>query len=343
MFPLLRRAVVRSLLAIGSSMTLGCTIMDPESEENGGDTSPQTPGIGFDPTSHHPVFDFDHWRQLMGIDKYLEGTCTVQLPKEFLSNDALREKIARDGFDFGKRVPVDLFFWSTLPPAKPWLTKYGGVPFRSKAKPWPNRNGTPATFIGQLCFRDSKDLFDWKLPGDLLTIFSTDKAVMGHCESHEEYPIIVEWETIDDIADPLTAGDDIHRGFKVPTLSGVRHRTFDYDYHEKDWKSLKEKLAGDMMTSVFSLPGTKIGPTYLAVQPGWDPREWQRLENDDNWRMVGTFYSVVLSRKLDWVVLDVKNTEHDGLIDRGFVMGDPGHLVLFAGKSRQARSYFIWG
>lgn len=134
--------------------------------------------------SHHPVFDLTYWMSLLPPQHDPSyGTSSVQMPQNFLENEALREKVRGAGVVLGDPRPVDLFFWSTQPAFKPWLTKFGGVPFRNKSKAWPTKNGILATFVAQICFRDSLDIFAYELPGDLLTVFSIREDVWGHDES----------------------------------------------------------------------------------------------------------------------------------------------------------------
>ncbi len=60
-------------------------------------------------------------------------------------------------------------------PHDQFVTKLGGLPYRPASVPWPRTPaGEPMVFLGQICFADSRDLFD-SLPGDVLLIFTHDE------------------------------------------------------------------------------------------------------------------------------------------------------------------------
>lgn len=125
-----------------------------------------------------------------------------------------------------KGVPADLFLWAHSRGADPrYLTQLGGRPWRESSKPWPrSKSGAPLCFIAQLCFLDSLDLFDNRLPGDVLLIFASA------CESSVDLrePIHLEWSKRD-LKRPLDEFAQLTDVQLLPfALAGVRHRIEQY-------------------------------------------------------------------------------------------------------------------
>ncbi|ADB18359.1 hypothetical protein Psta_3702 [Pirellula staleyi DSM 6068] len=67
-----------------------------------------------------------------------------------------------------------LFLWGLREPSVPWGTKIGGLPYFDTKARWPRRFGTHCRYLAQICFLGSEHLFDKKLPGDVLLIFTRD-------------------------------------------------------------------------------------------------------------------------------------------------------------------------
>ncbi|MBX3475915.1 MAG: DUF1963 domain-containing protein [Planctomycetes bacterium] len=71
-------------------------------------------------------------------------------------------------------VATDVFVFAVGEPPNPAATKFGGVPYWPSNRDWPETgDGQPAEFIGQINFRDSRDILP-ELPGDLLIAFGND-------------------------------------------------------------------------------------------------------------------------------------------------------------------------
>ncbi len=127
---------------------------------------------------HHLQLDIDYWQTEWADSRALHyrmvderDLCFYWLhPFEFINYDAIRQRDLAPKARHCKTVPVDLVFWTCRQALNPYLTRVGGTPFRSADKPWPQKNGVPLTFIGQLCFIDTKDILP-KLPGDLMLVF----------------------------------------------------------------------------------------------------------------------------------------------------------------------------
>ncbi len=108
-------------------------------------------------------------------------------------------------------------------PPKPWMTKFWGVPYRSRALPWPYfKNGYPIPFRAQLNFTDSKDVVG-DLPGDLLLVF---------CHPGDVWAAVFEWGSTS-IADTISMEEvrrfspAIESVFLDFCCYGERFRSFD--------------------------------------------------------------------------------------------------------------------
>jgi len=325
----------RQALGTGLLLALGCKM-----KPTGMERMNTMMGVRIDDNSFHPLIDMPYWEKLRGNE--LTGLLPwMEDPRYLLSLLEIRERAGTEKKFGSKKRQVDVFFWSGAPAQKAWLTRYGGAPFRSRSKPWPTRNGKQATFLGQLCFRDSKDLFARKINGDLLLIFSFERGMYESDPDDADNPIWAEWVTIDEVSDPYSTGDIVPNAFFVPSLSGVRCRTYDYLLQPHDRDKLLS-LFGEKeprRCALVSLPATKIGETYFEVQTGWDPREWIQTHRSDA-QCVGCFYSVSVS--LENCLMDVAY-QHSPERKTNFEMGDPGHLVLFDTQQSEAVAYYIAG
>ena len=147
----------------------------------------------------------------------------------------------------GRTTPADWFVWSTNPARHPFLTRLGGVPHREADLPWPvDDNGLPLVFVGQICFLDSFDIVEHKLPGDVLLIFGDTGNGLG---SFDPDGFHLEWSQRF-LRDPLRREQVPPQAERIPELTGVIHRTVE------DWGEVKQ--------------GTKIGATTLVIQGSGD-------------------------------------------------------------------------
>jgi hypothetical protein len=108
------------------------------------------------------------------------------VPEDRWSADAARQQLARlatyrQGEPFeqqpqpGRSYVSDVMLIGIGEPRIRYVTKLGGLPYRPASVPWPRTGaGEPLVFFGQVCFAESRDLFE-KLPGDVLLIFTKDE------------------------------------------------------------------------------------------------------------------------------------------------------------------------
>jgi hypothetical protein len=97
-------------------------------------------------------------------------------------------------------TPVDVFVFGAGEPPAPYLTKIGGVPFRSRRKAWPRTSdGRLLGFVGQISFVDSTDLLP-SPPGEVLLVFVDPEKPL----SDDAY--FFEWITLDE-GDLLSKSD----------------------------------------------------------------------------------------------------------------------------------------
>ena len=220
----------------------------------------------------HPEVDFERWSSLFPLRSFVDSDAAdgeldlsevdgsiITGPNELCEIELVRRAYAeRTGL--GTPVPVDIFVWSVDPPARPFLTKLGGVPHREADEPWPTFGETPATFVGQFCFADSSAIVSKRLPGDVMLVFFKDDTSYW-----EEDGVQLEWSSLE-LADPITEADCPKPGFHVPSLSGHIHRTHAFP---DAWELFYE--AGHGQSFYFAASqSTKIGRETFFIQH--DPR-----------------------------------------------------------------------
>lgn len=305
---------------------------------------------------YHPILDLNYWERVSEEYGPLKGDPIYWFlhPLDFIAYSKWREKVTIENPHNGVRTANDIVFWTSVPPSKPYLTRTGGAPFRDAHLPWPQKHGVDLTFIGQICFLDSIDLLP-PLPGNLLLMFASHlNEITEGGPDDKETGLYLEWVTISEIKDPITEGD-CPATFPVPKYSGVLHRYFDWRFDTLESSGIMAKFAsldrGELPFYVNSSI-TKIGPTYLEVQSGWDPRVW--IASDEKlagkWSLIATFHAISPTRQPDTHFLDnplgpglefFSERRKSALID---LPGDPGHIVLFSGASPdKVCGYFIGG
>jgi hypothetical protein len=170
-------------------------------------------------------------------------------------------------------VPVDVFVFAAGEPPAPHLTKIGGVPFRSRRKPWPTTaDGRPLAFVGQLAFVDSRDILAG-LPGDVLLVF-VDAENRAAADSY-----VCEWVSLDE-GDVLSKSElpEIHytwrpgvmaqkrgllperRRFELFVCHGHIHRTVDMPDDEARFAAYPNPYR------ISVLEATKIGGVPRGIQ-----------------------------------------------------------------------------
>ena len=174
---------------------------------------------------NHPVFELDKWLCRFACDKdfnssYRRDINSISVPYDLVSLYANRKRLLEENV---ASTQTDVFVWSPDEPEKPYLTKLGGVPYRSAQLEWPEKDGKPLLFVGQICFIDSKELFTEQVP----------KVLLVFCESqHDEhahmgFESFVKIEAVNDDLDldQLVKVEDCPDGAIVPlVLSSSRMR-----------------------------------------------------------------------------------------------------------------------
>jgi hypothetical protein len=185
----------------------------------------------------------------------------ISSPVDLAVTEQVRERAVKLK-KLGPAVLVDLFLWAVGAPEHPYLTKIGGVPHRSKAKPWPkSKAGKPMTFVAQICFLDSKDIVSKALPGDVMLMF------FKNADSHFGKPgdVHIEWSSRE-LADPVAKKDCPVPAFPVPELAAVIYRTREYP----EGLEAFEELGHDQPWLFATTQSTKIGQATWFIQH--DPR-----------------------------------------------------------------------
>jgi hypothetical protein len=225
--------------------------------------------------SWHPRFDLDGWcrrfplahfQRTSGprryestpaddpLDRWKPEGRILASPADICCIEQVRRDVATR-HELGQGVPVDWFVWAQAPALAPFLTRLGGVPHREATRPWPRtEDGQPFTFVGQFCFLDSHDILASDLPGTVLLVFVRDE----HGFFYGENGIVLEWSELK-LASPMTAAQVPPPSLRVPSLSGVIHRTVDYP---DLWLSDADPFAleGHQQSELFSCTqGIKIG------------------------------------------------------------------------------------
>ncbi|GJM27166.1 MAG: hypothetical protein DHS20C16_35810 [Phycisphaerae bacterium] len=175
-------------------------------------------------TRFHPELDLHRLRtlheSLRNSSPDYRATLSAQIRAEIDAtlNDnlaAIDYVIARDHDAPENSVPCDIFNFSHGETTDRTMSKLGGLPYWPAARPWPkNWRGKPLPFLGQINFRDSKDIVG-ELPGEILAMFVN---AHNHVTSF--------WLNPTD--EPLIAQDDIPPNQRLfGPRYGVIHRTYD--------------------------------------------------------------------------------------------------------------------
>jgi hypothetical protein len=231
---------------------------------------------------HHPVFDFLKWSEDFTLDPVDEAEAEelpvpsgpddiwnfalpvdpeVHNPVELCYFELLRRQ-ALLRYDLGRSVAVDVFVWRAGPPERPYLTKIGGVPHRPASWPWPVAgDGTPLTFVAQMCFLDSRDIVSEKVPGDVILIFMKPPESWTARDKN----IVIEWGE-PQLDQPVTIEECPPAEFYVPELSGEIHRLLEYP----DSASRFESGFGDCCNPFMPTISTRLGREAFFIQS--DPR-----------------------------------------------------------------------
>ncbi len=145
-------------------------------------------------------------------------------------------------------VEADLFVWARGPGSDLATTRLGGIPYLPADAPWPTHMDCAGSFIGQLDFRDSRDLVG-DTPGDVLMVFQfLDLYDILDSDRWETECFRGIWTQVDD-RPRVAQGQERAPPFSESILHGFRCRTWDrLEIPDED---------GDTLSIV--APATKIG------------------------------------------------------------------------------------
>ncbi len=155
-------------------------------------------------------------------------------------------------------VETDLFVWSRGMPEDPAITRLGGLPYLPADEPWPVHMDCPGSFLGQIDFRDSRDLIG-ETAGDVLMVFQfLDLYDTLDCKLWERECFRGVWTTVDD-RPRVDAASQCADPFSNSILHGVRCRTLDR----------LEAIDEDGNEIPMVAPATKIGGHVYDAQSAW--------------------------------------------------------------------------
>jgi hypothetical protein len=292
----------------------------------------------------HPRFDFARFADLFSLPNVramAENHVYLRPAGQFITSPyhlTVVELLRREVFGASppsRGIPTDAFVFAAGEPPAPYLTKFGGAPFRPRSRPWPTtKDGRALAFVAQLAFVDSRDIVA-ELPGDVLLVFFDAE------DRYSNRSFRFEWVGLDE-SDVVLASEmpRAHytwtpsrkrreagevaaiRPFELFVCHGVIHRTFDlpgeralFAAYERSWQ-------------IAELEATKIGGS---------PRAGQRTPNVAE-RFLGSIASVQVAASVPfpWVNQPEATSPRDIHRLGTWMFGDMGSLNLFerAGKIR---------
>ncbi len=217
----------------------------------------------------HEQFDLEFFTSLFPLDRLraeaknqycLPGGEIITSPSHISTVEQLRsELLANEEQPISK--PTDVFIFADGEPQSRVITKVGGLPYWPKGIQWPRNNyGIDLTFVGQICYADSRDIID-DIPGDVLLIFVCFERLEQNPD--DQTAIQFHWRNIRD--DELIELSDIPSPeIDIRPKYGIRHRTQDF----------VEELSGATSYSrhwlLSRIQGTKIGglPNWIQTDSG---------------------------------------------------------------------------
>ena len=177
---------------------------------------------------------------------------TIASPFSIIAVEELRARLGKNALQ--GEVLADIFLFNRGEPGIRRATKIGGLPYRPAKSPWPtyrtkkSKQAEPYTFLAQFDFSQSTDIVSG-LPGDVLVLFARDETYRATDS------IVSEWWPADiPEAELIPMGAIPAQSIKIPTLSGLRHRTADF-------MACKAKLPDDFFyyRHISRIRGMKIG------------------------------------------------------------------------------------
>jgi hypothetical protein len=203
-------------------------------------------------------------RAWAGIDLGPSLGITVSSPAHVAALEHFRSSLG--GLRSAKAVSCDAFVWALGEPPLPHMTKVGGTPYLPRSVPWPVIDGVQATFLAQFNFADSRDLVP-DVPADVLLVFLRDEQALYE-EGSSGYDFY--WVTVRDR--PMWTRRSLPRAeLAVPTMWGVRHRTFDDRTQVKRVHRAHDAGAPWGVLQLPVLAATKIGGLPFDAQDAHAP------------------------------------------------------------------------
>ncbi len=256
----------------------------------------------------HERLDIEEWIARFPLDEYRDGEsiCTAS---DLAKMEQIRREVLRGLRE--EAVPTDMFVWGKGEPSRPEATKFGGLPYWPGGEEWPRSTaGEPLTFVGQLCFADSRDLVG-EVPGEVLVIFG---RWGGQPWEPEDPELRFFWRSLGERG-CISAAAVPKTEFAAPPLYGVIHRTCDYPNSKK----LFRRSYDGALIAV--LEGTKIGGVPRWIQRPRKPRG----------KFLGTLGSLVLRTGDPYPLVNVPDPLQRGQDEelRLPMWGDMGNVYLF--------------
>lgn len=158
-------------------------------------------------------------------------------------------------------IPTDLFIWSIGESNIVTATRIGGTPYMPKGMGWPERDGVQADYWMQFNFLESRELFSFDLPGDLMIVFNYWDLPLDYSREFQSLYEFVWIDLSSELTRPLAPLDSGRR--LLPSFSGVRVRSSDCDDIDircSYWESLPPDLD--------AAPSVKIGGAPVDLQSG---------------------------------------------------------------------------
>lgn len=218
-------------------------------------------------------FPFQDWVERFSGEEMRQNCFVREIcgPADIVYNEDLRKRAAEQ-IKWGNGVESDVFVFALGEPESRSATKLGGLPYRSGAIEWPrSRTGEMLDFVGQLNFCDSKGLFEFGLPGDVLLLFANDC-----CDPQELH---FEWCSIS-MSSLLR---ELPVGVKTPaSCFGYRYRTANFpeaelthgEYLDLEGGSVSRHefhlLMRYQATQIFKSPLIPQLHYFEGVSRGWD-------------------------------------------------------------------------
>lgn len=167
-------------------------------------------------------FDPIVWQQETGIEPDEQGASLIVGPTDVANLISERSKLRELGFAFGESTPADVFLFSVGEGPERACTKVGGLPYLHRSDRWPtDSNHTALPFVAQMDFRDSMDIVEEVLPGELLLIFGDLPS------DDDETDLILLWKEVTTDRG-LVSPDELPVQANFDCFSAQRWRTSNY-------------------------------------------------------------------------------------------------------------------